>query len=147
MGESLEALGIVLQAHLTLEALLIEMCEIVKSEEQAVPLSFPGKTKFLAETQKLPFYLQEAFDHFNNFRNDVAHIFSFKLDLATALELARTLEDTGIDFSDSVGHLSQSDATKYYGGLEGVLAEIGWCVLFEASNNLVELGGRDIFSA
>lgn len=142
----LSAIASVLQIHLTLEALLIEMIETVDDALPKLPHTFPDKTEFLAKRQKLPAHLKEAFDHFNDFRNDIAHIFAFRLDLAKALELARNLQSLGVDFTDNAGHYSEEEAIEYYGGLEGILAEIGWCILAEASFQLQELGGRDIFS-
>ena len=83
----------------------------------------------------------------NDFRNDFAHVFGHRVTVAEVLRLARDLEEFGIDFSDSAGHYSEADAMQYYGGLLGILSEVGWCFLYEAAFILMENGGRDIFSA
>ena len=141
-----DALVIVLQIHLTLEALLIEMIELVGGPDENIPQRFPAKTDFLVKRQKMPEHLRKGFNHMNDFRNDVAHIFSFPLDLSKALELARNLEAHGIEFTDSVGHYSEETAAEYYGGLEGVLYEIGWSILHAAAFHLFEIGGRELWS-
>lgn len=145
IGRNLDALGIVLKIHLTLETLLIEMIELVGGPDVKIPRTFPGKTEFLVKRQKMPDGLRKAFDHMNGFRNDIAHIFSYPLDLSKALKLARTLESYGVEFTDSVGHYPEETATEYYGGLEGVLYEIGCSVLQEAATHLSEIGGRALW--
>lgn len=146
-GSNLDALGIVLQIHLTLEALLIEMIELVGRPDVKIPRTFPSKTEFLVKRRKIPDDLRKAFNQMNDFRNDIAHIFSYPLNLSKALELARTLQSHGIEFSDSVGHYSEETAAEYYGGLEGVLYELGWSVLHEAAMSLFEIGGRELWAA
>ena len=89
----------------------------------------------------------ETFDKINEIRNDAAHIFGHQITISSALALARDLESLGVDFSDSMGHYSEEEAVEYYDGLRGILAEIGWCVLFHAATILQEAGGRDIFAA
>lgn len=147
IGDDPEIVSAVLNTHLALEAILIEMLGLLQAGETRFGSPFPAKTKWLQEQGILVNSDKAAFDRFNEFRNDLAHIFGHKTELVDVLKLARELESFGIDFSDSVGHYSEIEATEYYGGAVGVLAEIGWCILFHAAYILQEAGGRDIFSA
>jgi len=142
-----EALALILKVHLALEALLIEALHLNADATVPIPRSFPEKTKKLVEKQLLRSHDETAFNRFNEFRNDVAHTFGHVVSVKTVLELARYLEDHGIEFSDSIGCVSEEEAVTTYGGVIGVLAEIGWCLLFQAGFRLSEAGGRDIFSA
>lgn len=94
----------------------------------------------------MPPATKDAFDRFNDVRNDFAHQFGHPFSLADALALARELEGQGIDFSDFAGHYSEVEATAYYGSTEGILSEIGWCLLSHAGFLLEQAGGRDVFS-
>lgn len=147
IGDDPEIVSAVLNTHLALEAILIEMLGLLQAGEKRFGSPFPAKTKWLLEHGILLDSDKVAFDRFNEFRNDLAHIFGHKTELLDVLKLARELESNGIDFSDSVGHCSEIEATKFYGGTIGVLAEIGWCILFHAAYILQDAGGRDIFSA
>jgi len=145
IGDDPEIVSLVLKTHLALEALLIEMIRITRSDDKLYHLSFPDKSKWLVDNAVIDADSKAAFDRFNNFRNDIAHIFGHKITLADALKLACDLEADGVDFSDSAGHYSEAQAEEYYDGTEGILAEIGWCILFHASYLMLEAGGRDIF--
>lgn len=147
IGDDPEIISIVVKTHLALEAILIEALELLQAGKKAIQSSFPAKTEWLAAQNVIEVDDKKAFDHFNDFRNDLAHIFAHKVTLAEVLALARELEDFGVDFSDSVGLYSEDEANEYYDGIIGVLAEIGWCILFHAAWLLREAGGRDIFSA
>ena len=142
-----EALALILRVHLALEALLIEALYLNAPPAIRIPRSFPDKTKELSEKQLLSGDDEIAFNRFNDFRNDVAHTFGHVVTIRMVLDLARHLEDLGVDFSDSVGRVSEQEALTEWGGVVGILAEIGWCLLFHAGWRLSEAGGRDIFSA
>lgn len=147
IGDDPEVVALVLKTHLALEALLIEMIRLTRSDDKLYRLNFPDKSKWLVDHGVMSASDKAAFDRFNDFRNDIAHIFGHTITLADALKLARDLEADGVDFSDSAGHYSEGEAEEYYGGTEGVLAEIGWCILYHASFLLMEAGGRDIFGS
>ena len=147
LGTDGDVLALVLKIHLALEAILIEIIRSFETEKTALGLNFPGKTKRLVEQGLINASDKTAFDRVNDVRNDFAHTFAHQFTLTDALALARDLEGQGIDFSDSAGHYSEAEATEYYDGLEGILEEIGWCVLFHAAYLLMEAGGRDIFGA
>lgn len=147
IGDDPEIISTVLNTHLALEAILIEALGLLQAGDKKFYHTFPAKTSWLAAQGVIKEEDKAAFDRFNDFRNDLAHIFGHQITLADALALARDLEALGIDFSDSVGHYSEADASEYYDGIIGVLAEIGWCILFHAAHLLMEAGGRDIFSA
>lgn len=142
-----EVISAVLNTHLALEAILIEALDLFQAGKKVLQSSFPSKTDWLVDQNVIGAYDKKAFDQFNDFRNDLAHIFAHRINLADVLTLARELEACGIDFSDSIGHYSEEEASDYYGGTIGVLAEIGWCILFHAAWLLLSAGGRDIFSA
>jgi len=141
-----DALDVLLKTHLALEAILIELIAPSQSSDGYLRWGFPKKTEFLAGSGAIQQSDKQAFDRLNDMRNDTAHIFGHKISVADALALARDLEALGIDFSDSMGHYSEETAIEYYDGLRGIMAEIGWCVLFHAAFALQEAGGRDIFS-
>lgn len=147
IGDDPEIVALVLKTHLALEALLIEMIRMSRADDKLYRLSFPDKSKWLVDNGMIGAHDKVAFDRFNDFRNDIAHIFGHTITLADALKLARDLEADGVDFSDSAGHYSEGEAEEYYGGTEGMLAEIGWCILSHASFLLMEAGGRDIFGS
>ncbi|MEF3367021.1 hypothetical protein V3H18_10800 [Methylocystis sp. 9N] len=147
IGVDSDALAIALKIHLALEAILIEMIRLFQPDDKIYKLSFPQKTEKLVQQGYILSADKSAFDRFNDFRNDFAHIFGHRVTLEYALALARDLEALGIDFSDSVGSYSEAEATEYYGGFFGVLEEIGWNILYHAAYNLRERGGRDIFEA
>lgn len=147
IGDDPEIVSAVLNTHLALEAILIEALDLLQAGDKAIKSSFPAKTQWLTDQGVIGADDKAAFDRFNDFRNDMAHIFGHQITLADVLALARELEALGIDFSDSVGHYTEAEATEYYDGIIGVLAEIGWCVLFEAAYLLQQAGGRDIFAA
>lgn len=147
IGDDPEIISTVLNTHLALEAILIEALELLQAGKKALQSSFPSKTEWLLAQNVIGEDDKKAFDRFNDFRNDLAHIFAHQITLADVLALARELEALGIDFSDSIGHYSEEEASDYFDGTIGVLAEIGWCVLFHAAWLLLSAGGRDIFSA
>ena len=144
LGDDPDVIALVMKIHLALEAILIEMISRKRSDDKIYRLVFPTKTELLEELGLIQAADRAAFDRFNDFRNDFAHIFGHRVSLEDALALARDLEDRGVDFSDSVGHYSPEDATRNYGGMLGVLEEVGWCILFHAGYLLVEAGGRSI---
>ncbi len=141
-----DIVGVVLHTHLALEAILIEIIQLKKNDNATYKLSFPDKTKWLVENNLITHLDKMAFDEYNNFRNDFAHIFGHIVTTSTFLELARKLEGFGVDFSDSMGHYKIDVAEEYYDGSIGVLAEVSWCILFHAAEILNIKGGRDIFS-
>ena len=147
IGDDPEIVSIVVNTHLALEAILIEALELLQADKKAIPTSFPAKTEWLKTYSAIGIDDKEAFDRFNDFRNDLAHIFAHKITLEDVLALARELEALGVDFSDSVGDYSAEEASAHYDGIIGVLAEIGWSMLFQAAWLLREAGGRDIFRA
>ncbi|MBO6835959.1 MAG: hypothetical protein JJ878_13145 [Alphaproteobacteria bacterium] len=140
-------LDAVLHTHLALEALLIEMLEPGLNSRAALRASFPDKTKRLVNTKRITENQKIAYDRLNDARNDIAHTFGLSIDAEWLLQLARDLEAAGIDFSDSMGHYTVEEALEYHNGFRGLMAEICWCVLYDAGYTLMELGGRDIFSA
>ncbi|NJS13616.1 MAG: hypothetical protein HC788_02130 [Sphingopyxis sp.] len=145
IGDDPHVIAVILKTHLALEAMLIEMIRQSSSDDKVYKLNFPAKTKWLVDAHAIEAGDKDAFDLFNDFRNDIAHIFGHSITLADALKLARDLENCGVDFSDSVGQYSEAQAKEYYGGIEGVLEEIGWCLLFHAGFLLEQCGGRSIF--
>lgn len=145
IGDDPTVVALVLKTHLALEALLIELIRIKRSDDKLYRLSFPDKSKWLVDNNVILACDKSAFDRYNDFRNDIAHIFGHKISLADALKLARDLESDGVDFSDSAGHYSEAEAEEFYEGTEGILAEIGWCILYHAAFIQLEAGGRDIF--
>lgn len=146
LGDDPEILAIVLRVHLALEAILIELIRTFRNDDEIFRLSFPTKTDLLEKHGVISVADKAAFDRFNDFRNDFAHIFGHKVTLEDTLSLARNLETYGVDFSDSVGQYSFAEAMDCYGGTQGVLEEVGWCILFHAAYCLSEAGGREIFS-
>lgn len=139
------ALDVILKIHLALEAILIEMIKSSQTGEDYLRWSFVKKTEYLEVQTIIQEFDKKAFDRINDVRNDAANIFAHKFDVSDALALARDIEKCGVDFSDSIGHYTDKQAVEYYDGLRGILAEIGWCVLFHAAYILQEAGGRDIF--
>lgn len=129
IGDDPEIISTVLNTHLALEAILIEALDLLQAGDKAIKCSFPAKTQWLANQGVIGPDHKTGFDRFNDFRNDMAHIFGHQITLADVLALARELEALGIDFSDSVGHYTEAEATEYYDGIIGVLAEIGCDVL------------------
>lgn len=136
----------ILKGHLALEAILVDLIKNFEASDKIWGWSFPAKTKFLLDKNMLSSSQKEAYDEFNNLRNDFAHIFGHEMTLKIILDLAKSLEAKGIDFSDSAGQYSEEQASEYYDGIEGVLAEVIWCVLFDAAHTLSQNGGRDLFS-
>ena len=147
VGDNSAIIALVMKVHLALEAIIIEMIKTFDISQNVYRLTFPQKLSCLIERGVISHHDRLAFEAINDFRNDFAHIFGHKVTLPEGLELARRLEEFGIDFSDSIGHYSEEDATQYFGGLQGVLEEIGWCTLFHAAYLLNEAGGRDVMSA
>lgn len=145
IGDDTEVITVVLKTHLALEALLIDLIRLSRTDDKLYKLSFPVKTEALVKAGLIEASDKSAFDRYNDFRNDIAHIFGHSITLADALKLARDLEGDGVDFSDSAGHYDEAKAIEYYGGTEGILAEIGWCILFHAAQILLDAGGRNIF--
>ena len=144
IGDDPEIIALVMRIHLALEALIIETIRTFDVRESVYDLSFPGKTTLLANKGLISTGAKAAFDAFNKFRNSFAHIFGHKVTIQELLALARDLERQGIDFSDSIGHYPPETASVYYDGLEGILAEIGWCLLSDAAEYLRSAGGREI---
>ena len=147
IGDDPEMIALVMRIHLALEALLIETIRTFDSGSSVYDLNFPQKTRLLADKGVIATGAKNAFDIFNTFRNRFAHVFGHKVTLPEVLDLARDLERHGIDFSDSVGGYPPEIANKYYDGMLGVLAEIGWCILFDAAEYLRAAGGREITAA
>ena len=146
-GDSEPMVGLVLRTHLALEALLVELIGTIGSSGQAWKWNFPKKTQFLFDNGLISSSDKQAFDKYNDLRNDFAHVFAKSTELPEILTLARELENLGIEFSGSVGQYSEEQAAEYYGGMLGVAAEISWCILFHAAHILAAQGGRDIFAA
>lgn len=145
IGDDPELIAVVLKTHLALEALLIEMLRLKRAADRIYRLSFPAKTEALVDETLIGHSDKAAFDRFNDFRNDLAHIFGHTVSIAGALALARDIEAAGVDFSDSVGHYAEPVAIQNYGDAVGVLSEVGWCILFHAAYLLNESGGRSIW--
>ena len=145
IGDDTEVIATILKTHLALEAMLIEQLRLSRGDDTIYKRSFPSKTEAIVAAGTITASDKSAFDRFNDFRNDIAHIFGHSITLSDALKLARELEAYGVDFSDSVGHYNEDQATEYYGGTVGILTEIGWCILFHAAHILLESGGRNIF--
>lgn len=145
-GDSQPMVGVVLRTHLALETLLVELIGTTQSSEHAWKWSFPRKTDFLFAEGLISSNDKQAFDKYNELRNDFAHIFAKSIELSEMLTLARELENLGIELTDSVGDYSEEQATEYYDGILGVAAEVSWCVLFHAAYILAVSGGREIFS-
>lgn len=146
LGDDPEVIALAIKIHLALEAIIIEIISIFRNDEKIFIISFPDKTALLEKEGRINGQDRAAFNQFNDFRNDFAHIFGHNVTLEEALALARDLENNGVDFSDSIGRYSVKEATEYYGGMVGVLEEIGWCILLHASYRLSEAGGREIFA-
>lgn len=140
-------IGLILKIHLALETLIIEMMGLYLIDDRIYKLSFPAKTEWLLSKGVITSGDKNSFDRFNDFRNDIAHIFGHTISISDCLKLARDLEADGVDFSDSFGSYSETEATDFYEGAIGILAEVGWCLLAHAANRLMEFGGRDINSA
>ena len=147
IGDDPEVIAVVLKTHLALEAILIEMLRLTDPSDTPYKKNFPAKTRTLVNSRLLSEHDRTAFDRFNDFRNDLAHVFAHQLSLADTLKLARELEADGVDFSDSAGHSTEQQAIDSYGGTIGILTEIGWCLLCHAANCLSDAGGRDVFAA
>jgi hypothetical protein len=147
LGVDSTVVALVLKIHLALEALVIELIHLRESDSKLYKWNFPAKTDYLVKQGLIQLADKEAFDLFNDVRNDFAHIFGHPYTLGSALALAKELEANGVEFSDSVGHCSEAEAEEFYGGLDGVLTEIGWCLLFHAGYLLSDGGGRDISAA
>jgi hypothetical protein len=135
-----------LQGHLALEAILVELIQLNGVGDKVWRWSFPKKTKYLVENGIISSSKKEAFDRFNNFRNDFAHVFDHTVSTKEVLEMARYIESAGIDFSDSIGRYSEKEALEYYTSIDGILAEVIWSILFDAAFILEEKGGRAIFA-
>lgn len=135
-----------LRAHLTIEALLIELIQLRRQDDKIYRLSFPDKADFLAQEGLIHSGLRDALVDFNDWRNDFAHVFGHEAKFANVHALARQLEKHGVKFSDSVGWQPQDEAARNYGGELGVLAEILWCLSFEVAHAIMEAGGRDLFA-
>jgi hypothetical protein len=147
LGADSTVVALVLKIHLALEALIIEMIQLRESDPKIYKWNFPTKTEYLVKHGLIQSTDKEAFDLFNDVRNDFAHIFGHPYTLKAALVLAKAIEEKGVDFSDSVGHYTEAQAEEFYDGLVGVLTEVGWCLLFHAGHLLSEGGGRDIAAA
>ena len=145
LGNDPEVIALVMRTHLALEAILIELISIFRTDDKILRMSFAAKTELLEKQGLISTNDRAAYDRLNDFRNDFAHIFGHEVTVPDALALARDLEREGVDFSDSIGNYAPAKALEYYGGMIGLLAEIGWCILFHAAYNLSEAGGRDIF--
>jgi hypothetical protein len=146
LGDDPEVIALVMRIHLALEAILIELIATFRNDEDIYRLSFPAKCQALFERNIIAEHQRQAYNRLNDFRNDFAHIFGHRVSLGEALRLAQDLEKSGIDFSDSVGRYTEAKAIEFYGGMLGVLEEIGWCILYDAAFVLMDRGGRDIFA-
>lgn len=136
----------ILRGHLTLEAILVEIIQTRLPGDRAWKWNFPTKTQYLIDNNMMPPGLKPAFDKINDLRNDFAHSFGHSVTPKYLLNMATELEEAGIDFSDSIGHYPEDTALEYYSGIEGILSEILWCVLFEAAFILGANGGRTLFA-
>lgn len=141
-----DAIDVLLKTHLALEAIVVEMLKPSQSCDGYLRWGFPQKTKFLEVSGIIEPSDKQAFDKLNDYRNDAAHIFGHRIAVADLLALACDLEALGVDFSDSLSQYTEDEAIEYYDGKRGILAEIGWCILFHAAFRLHESGGREIFS-
>jgi hypothetical protein len=90
---------------------------------------------------------KRAFDRINAFRNDVAHVWGYRVTFEEVGTLARSLADDGIDFDGDLGDLSDGDIFELNVAPFNVLEKIGYCVLVHAAVILAEAGGRDLFAA
>lgn len=134
----------VLRGHLALEAMIVELIQTIDNTEDVWKWSFIKKTQFLLANDILSDSQKDAYDRFNQVRNDFAHIFDHSISNQELLALARELEGFGIEFSDSIGSYSEEEALEYYSDKEGIMSEIIWCLLFDVAFVLQENGGRSI---
>jgi hypothetical protein len=147
IGDDSEVIALVMKIHLALEAIIIDGIRTFDTDDKIYKLSFPAKAARLVTAGLATDRDRQAFEAFNDFRNDFAHIFGHRVTLGEVLALARKLEALGVDFSDSVGQQTEEEASEGYGGLVGVLEEIGWCILFHAASMLSKAGGRDLMAS
>ena len=146
IGDDPDTIAIALMSHLALEAIIIEIIQVNFPEKNLEDIrSFPSKTTFLLENGLISNSDKNAFDIFNDFRNDLAHIFGYKLTLDKLRLLCFKLNSNGIDFTDPIYNYSEIQLMEYYNNIPAILSEVGWCVLFHASQILSDSGGRDLF--
>ena len=142
-------IGPTLRGHLALEALMVEFLEFHQPNptKDYWGWSFPDKADGLLQASLIENYHAEAFKAFNNFRNDLAHIFAKDVQAIDVHGFAGQLERLGIDFSDSLGKQRLSYAKEAYGGVRGILKEIIWCLLFELMQCMADKGARNLNAA
>lgn len=139
-------LSSVLRGHLAAEALLVELLLLNRPTSDPWELSFPGKTKALADVGLIDYKLKAALDTMNGFRNDYSHIFGFSTDIPRVLGLAKDLAAGGVEFTDGLDSLLPDTAAKWYDDECGLLSEIFKQLLMSLAHALADAGGRDLFS-
>lgn len=144
--ENHEPFGKIIFTHLAIEAILLEILAICKANKVILKSSFSNKTQFLVDREMITEADRDALNKYNDFRNDIAHIFGHKINIKDVLALAYDLESLGVDFSDSLGSYSIDEAEEYFIDVSGCLVEVSSCILFHAANILLISGGRDIFA-
>lgn len=83
-------------------------------------------------------------NRFNDFRNDFAHVYGYRVDLGDVARLVRYLAGDGIDFDDVFGDYSDIDVELLYGYPYRAAEAVGYGLLSHVAILLYAAGGRDI---
>ena len=140
-------LALTLRAHLSLEALLVELINTVEPGDHVWKWNFPTKTDKAVQHGLVRSELKVALDRLNDFRNDFGHIFGHSVGLIQVHALAQDIGPLAFDAFEGVDLSSIEETAESYGGDLGILTELLWTLGFELASELMERGGRDVFAA
>ena len=137
-------LGLVLQGHLVVEALLIAFIRLKEPGDAVYSSNFPAKTARCVSLGFLSRDEKSALDSINDYRNDLAHILGQPLNDMDVFRLLEKLGRAGFEFSD-VRMWNDKAAFRADYGVEAGLIEAFNSVFDGLAFRLQEHGGPSFF--
>lgn len=140
-----QPLELVLRGHLVIEALLVELIQLQVANDRPWKWDFPSKVRWCVDKSLIPAERESCYLHFNDIRNDFAHILGHELTFDDLHDLLVDMAQAGYDFSDDTIYSDRELSEKWY-GMEGALQEIINEFYFELAFSLHDHGGPDRLS-
>lgn len=116
-------LGLVIYGHLMIEALIVELIETIKEDNEPWKMGFNEKVNFCIKKSLIPNCHRDIYNRLNAIRNNFAHSLGYKINYEDLVCLARKMADVGFDFSDLTVFIDTKKSFEWY-DYSGIINEI-----------------------
>lgn len=141
-------LGAFISGHLLIEAVLVQLIELVMKKNDTFDPSnsnFPEKVLFLKKKGIIHDELKEYLLEINRQRNRLAHRLGEQITFDSMFILVKQAAEAGIDFSDDTVHTNKELSMEHY-GTQGIIQEIFQNTAQDLSFIMEEYGGEFQFA-